>query len=121
MVHFSSISLPRIFYSTCPRPAVLSQFNILIAQYETLLGEMRLRGDWLKKQLVVPSSVFAERPELSMLNVICCTSTIGAKILMYLQKFPISCLGQNLSPLLKSWKLKRFEMPHMLEELPAMR
>ncbi|TPX70564.1 hypothetical protein SpCBS45565_g01632 [Spizellomyces sp. 'palustris'] len=42
-------------------PHVLSQFNVLVARYESLLGE--LRKSWLKLNLVIPSTVPHERPD----------------------------------------------------------
>ncbi|TPX57507.1 hypothetical protein PhCBS80983_g03792 [Powellomyces hirtus] len=44
-------------------PTVLSQFNVLVARYESLLGEVRTRKDWLSGNIVIPSTVIAEAPD----------------------------------------------------------
>ncbi|KAJ3145923.1 hypothetical protein HDU89_006809 [Geranomyces variabilis] len=44
-------------------PLVLSQFNVLVARYETLLREMRLRKEWMSANIVIPSTVIADAPD----------------------------------------------------------
>ncbi|KAJ3159777.1 hypothetical protein HDU86_001429 [Geranomyces michiganensis] len=44
-------------------PVVLSQFNVLVARYETLLREMRTRKEWMSANIVIPSAVIADAPD----------------------------------------------------------
>ncbi|KAJ3016215.1 hypothetical protein HKX48_004157 [Thoreauomyces humboldtii] len=45
------------------RPEVLSRFNVLVARYQSLVGELRVRKDWMYESLVAPSSVIVQAPD----------------------------------------------------------
>ncbi|KAI8824110.1 uncharacterized protein EV422DRAFT_307004 [Fimicolochytrium jonesii] len=44
-------------------PNALTQFNILVARFESLLGDLRSRKEWLRTTIVAPSSIIPEVPE----------------------------------------------------------